>query len=293
MNSRNKSSSQRGKSLPADFDPDAVQIRPAATVMLVDDKPDLQVFMMERHANTVFAGGMWVFPGGAVDTSDDAAAYESLCVQRDATDANGLLDLSEGGLRYYVAAIREAFEEAGLLLSVHQGSGAKLSLDQPEPIRRFQAHRFALNAGERTLLEILDAEDLALDAGDMHYIARWITPHGSPRRFDARFFIARIPEQQTPMHDNQELVHSGWFRPSEVLEAAERGDMVLMTPTLRMVRSLARFRSARSVIDAAVANLPDERVRVIEGRLVLPGDAEYENADTNIENGWVRLRPLD
>ena len=95
------------------------------------------------------------------------------------------------------------------------------------------------------------------------------------------------------MHDNQELVHSGWFRPSEVLEAAERGDMVLMTPTLRMVRSLARFRSARSVIDAAVANLPDERVRVIEGRLVLPGDAEYENADTNIENGWVRLRPLD
>ena len=82
-----------------DFDPDAVPIRPAATVMLVDDRPDLQVFMMERHANTVFAGGMWVFPGGAVDTSDDAAAYEARCAAREAVDANRLLELEDGALR--------------------------------------------------------------------------------------------------------------------------------------------------------------------------------------------------
>ena len=279
------------RTLPDDFDPEAVPIRPAATVMLVDDRPDLQVFMMERHANTVFAGGMWVFPGGSVDISDDAAAYEARCAAREAVEANRLLELDGGALRYYVAAIREAFEESGLLLSVHAGTGAKLTLSEPEDIVRFQAHRDALNAGERSLLTILETENLLMDAGDMHYIARWITPLGSPRRFDARFFIARVPGAQTPAHDNQELVHSAWFRPQDVLDAFDREEMVLMTPTLRMLRSLARFKSAVQVIDAAQANLPDERVRVLDGRLVLPSDAGYETADQNIENGWVRLRP--
>lgn len=279
------------KSPPDDFDPDAVPIRPAATVMLVDDRPDLQVFMMERHANTVFAGGMWVFPGGAVDTSDDAAAYEARCAAREAVEANRLLELKDGALRYYVAAIREAFEESGLLLSVHADSGDKLPLTSQDAIARFQTHRDALNAGDRSLLEILTAENLLMDAGDMHYIARWITPLGSPRRFDARFFIARVPAEQTPAHDNQELVHSAWFRPRDVLEAFEREEMVLMTPTLRMVRSLAQFDSAKQVIESAQSNMPDERVRVVDGRLVLPGDDGYNNADQNIENGWVRLRP--
>ncbi|MBS04770.1 MAG: hypothetical protein CMQ24_18965 [Gammaproteobacteria bacterium] len=274
-----------------DFDPDAVPIRPAATVMLVDDRPDLQVFMMERHANTVFAGGMWVFPGGAVDTSDDAAAYEARCAAREAVDANRLLELEDGALRYYVAAIREAFEECGLMLSLHADSGDKLELTSDGDIDRFQEHRDALNAGDRSLLEILERENLLMDAGDMHYIARWITPLGSPRRFDARFFIARVPRAQTPAHDNQELVHSDWFRPQDVLDAFDREEMVLMTPTLRMVRSLARFGSADEVIAAASSNLPDERVRVVDGRLVLPGDPGYEHADQNIENGWVRLRP--
>ena len=115
-----------------------------------------------------------------------------------------------------------------------------------------------------------------------------VAPHALARSVVA---LARVPRAQTPAHDNQELVHSDWFRPQDVLDAFDREEMVLMTPTLRMVRSLARFGSADEVIAAASSNLPDERVRVVDGRLVLPGDPGYEHADQNIENGWVRLRP--
>ena len=127
----------------------------------------------------------------------------------------------------------------------------------------------------------------------MHYIARWITPLWPPRRFDARFFIARMPESQTPIHDDDELVHSSWLRPTEILEKVDREEMVLMSPTLRMVKSLAQFARSDDVIESAAANLPDERARVTPDKtLLLPRDDGYEGADQTIENGWVRLRPM-
>ncbi len=279
----------------SDFDPEQVAIRPAATVMLVDDRPDLQVYMMERHADTVFAGGMWVFPGGSVDQADDHAGFEAISVHRSDEDASRLMDLPNGGLAYYVAAIREAFEEAGILLALHKDSHRPLTLTEPELEERFEDHRDHVNDGSRAFLDIVREENLILDVGQMHYIARWITPLGPPRRFDARFFISRMPEGQTPLHDNRELVHAEWFSPKEILQRVEQDEMVLMSPTLRMIRSLAKFDSADQVIAAASANQPDHRARVtLEDRLlVLPGDPGYETADENIETGWVRLRPLE
>jgi len=105
-----------------------VNVRPAATVLLIDDRPDLQVFMMKRNARTQFAGGMWVFPGGSVDDGDDGAGYRRFCVHRSDEEASSQLGLERGGLAYYVAAIREAFEEAGVLLALHRGSEAELEL---------------------------------------------------------------------------------------------------------------------------------------------------------------------
>ncbi|XOV87703.1 MAG: hypothetical protein ACFHX7_22565 [Pseudomonadota bacterium] len=272
---------------------DDVAIRPAATVMLVDDRPDLQVYMMERNANTVFAGGMWVFPGGSVDNADDPEVFQHMSIHRTDAEASRLLDLPRGGLAYYIAAIREAFEEAGVLLAIDRDTHLPIDLKAPATKQRFQTHRDDVNDSNRNFIEIMEEENLILDAGIMHYIARWITPVGPPRRFDARFFIARMPRQQVPIHDDNELIHSRWLAPQTILDKVEREEMVLMSPTLRMIRCLARFTSADEVIEAAASNQPDERARVNAAReIILPGEPGYETADETIETGWVRLRPL-
>lgn len=275
-----------------DFDPETVPIRAAATVMLVDDKPDLQIFMMERNANTIFAGGMWVFPGGSVDVNDDPETFEHISAHRSDEQASELMGLERGGLAYYVAAVREAFEEAGILLAINKHDQSPLEMIKPEVQARFDEHRDRVNENSDNFPLIIDKENLLLDVGQMHYVARWVTPVGPPRRFDARFFVSRMPKNQFPQHDDHELVHSEWFSPAEILEREAKGEMVLMSPTLRMVRSLAKFDSADQVIESARANLPDERARVNSNReLVLPGDEGYEDGDENIETGWVRLRP--
>jgi 8-oxo-dGTP pyrophosphatase MutT (NUDIX family) len=277
----------------SDYDPDEVEIRPAATVMLIADRPNLQVFMMERNANIVFAGGMWVFPGGRVDATDSPLKFQALSTHRSDEEASALLNIEDGGLSYYIGAIRESFEEAGILLALDKDSHEPLSLAGKENSARFNIHRNSVNASERDFLEIIEEENLILDAGAMHYIARWVTPKGPPRRYDTRFFISRMPENQIPLHDDNELVHSEWISPQEILAKVESEDMILMSPTLRMIQSLAKFSSADDVIAAASANLPDERARVNKNKeLVLPGDPFYDDADENIETGFVRLRPL-
>lgn len=275
------------------MNPTEVPIRPAATVMLVEDKPDLQVFMMERSANTIFAGGMWVFPGGSVDHNDNPGHFEPYCTHRSDAEASDLLGLSQGGIAYYVAAVREAFEEAGILLALHKDSGISLDIKTAEDRARFDAHRDRVNDQSDQFLSVIESENLLLDVGQMHYVARWITPEGPPRRFDARFFVTRMPTNQNPRHDDHELVHCAWYSPTEILEREKAGDMVLMSPTLRMIRTLARFNSADEVIAAAETVLPDERARINADReLVLPGDPGYDEGEENIETGWVRLRPI-
>ena len=277
-----------------EFNPNDVPIRPAATVMLIDDRPDLQLLMMERHAKTVFAGGMWVFPGGAIDDEDSFAEANSprKSVRTDA-QANELLGLESGGLAYYMAAIRETFEEAGVLLARRISDDSPLSISS-ENQHRFDALRDRLNANEISLDAILEQESLYADTAQIHYIARWITPPGGSRRFDARFFIAKIPRNQNPVHDDGELINSIWLTPREIIDRASRDEMVIMSPTLRMVKNLADFNSADDAITAAAANLPDDQARVHTetGIIVMPEESGYDDALTNVESGWIRLRPL-
>ena len=275
-------------------DPSQVSIRHAATIMLIDDRPELQVFMMERHADIVFGGGMWVFPGGRVDDTDEPDAFAPYCLHRTDQQASALMQMPAGALTYYIAAIREAFEEAGILLARHRDTGQLLDLTSPATEARFDAHRRDINDSNRNFIELIEEENLMLDLGSMHYIARWITPIGPPRRYDTRFFITRMPTIQTPIHDDYELVYSRWMTPTRILEKYSRGEMTLMSPTLRMVRCLAQFSCADDVMKAAEANQSDERARVNDaGDLVLPRDPTYANANENIESGWVRLRPIE
>jgi 8-oxo-dGTP pyrophosphatase MutT (NUDIX family) len=276
-----------------DFDPSQVAIKPAATVMLVDDRPDLQVLMMRRDANTVFAGGMWVFPGGSVDDSDDHVDFQTISEHRSETEACDLLDLPTGGLAYYIAAIRECFEEAGVLLARVKGDEQAVQLTDTLHTSRFEQHRDDVNDGSLSFIHMVQQENLIMDAGEMHYVARWITPVGPPRRFDARFFVARMPKAQEPIHDNRETVHAAWLSPKDILGQVASGKMILMSPTLRMIRCLALFDSTDQVIAAAKANLSDQRARVDQaGEIVLPGEPGYDSGAEDIESGWIRLRPL-
>ncbi|MPY96126.1 MAG: NUDIX domain-containing protein [Acidimicrobiia bacterium] len=266
-------------------------IRPAATVMLVADLPELHVLMLRRAARQVFAPDMWVYPGGAVDPADaeDAAPHVH---GLDDEEASRRLGLVSGGLAFWVAAVRECFEEAGVLFA-HGGLDHLDHLDAERLGRR----RAALNRHEEDFVALLAEEGLRLDLGALHPVAHWVTPLGSPRRFDTRFFLAAFPAGQEAAHDDGEAVHSAWVRPAEAVAAWRRDELSMMSPTVRMLMCLEHFTSAAEAVAAAAAGLEPHQVRVRrrEGvyEILLPGDASYETGEDESEFGWVALRRLE
>jgi 8-oxo-dGTP pyrophosphatase MutT (NUDIX family) len=222
----------------------AVPTRDGATVMLVRDGPHahqpLEVFMLRRHPRTAF-GSVHVFPGGVLDDADRAAALDAHCPGLSDDDASARLGVPSGGRAYWVAAIRESFEEAGVLLA-RRADGDPVRFDgHPDVQERFDAHRRAVHAGDRTLVEVLEAEQLVLAVDAVHYVAHWITPEGEPKRFDTRFFLARAPEGQAYAHDDVELIGSEWVRPADALERHGAGDFPMIGPTTVSLRDIGRF----------------------------------------------------
>jgi 8-oxo-dGTP pyrophosphatase MutT (NUDIX family) len=234
-----------------------VAVRDAATVMLVrDGAGGLEVFMVRRSLRLVFAGGAHVFPGGAVDDAD--RGMERWCRGRTDEPASAAIGVVRGGLAFWVAAVRECFEEAGFLLA-YGPDGELLRLDDPETAERFGAHRRAVDSGERTLAQVCEEEDLRLAVDGMHYASRWITPEGPPRRFDTRFFVCAAPEQQTPLHDARETIAHEWVRPGDVLARHSDGDVDLMWPTMRSLQWLAGTGTVGDVLAAAAVADPRGR----------------------------------
>ncbi|MEM7275219.1 MAG: NUDIX hydrolase [Actinomycetota bacterium] len=272
-----------------DHDPTAVPISHAATVMILDDRgpeDDLHVLLVHRTARVVFAPDMWVFPGGRVDPDDHAADLERLCTGLTDAEASAILEVERGGLAWWLAAARETLEESGLLLAATAGGSA------PSPATIADLRARVLD-DERAFADELVARDITIDVTPIEEVARFITPVGPPRRFDARFFVARTPPDQEPSHDAGEIVNHSWFRPADALARWQAGDMAMMSPTVRMVACLTRYRSADDVLAVARRRLPYQRVRVDdpegEYRVLLPGEPGYEAADLEVESGWVRL----
>jgi len=267
-----------------DFDPQSVPVRPAATVMLVRDGDEgLEVFMLRRTLNAAFAGGMYVFPGGRVDDADHGADLEPICDGLDDGPASDILQISRGGLAYWVAAIRECFEEAGVLLARRGSESDAIRFDTAEVVAGFEQHRARLNSGEVSFMEICVAEDLQLITDAIHYVSHWITPVGEVRRFDTRFFLARAPQAQIPLHDNSETIASLWVRPSDALERFRAGELAMIPPTIRNLEFLLPHATADEALRAAAevgtppAILPKLRVDD-EGRVIgiaMPDDADY------------------
>jgi 8-oxo-dGTP pyrophosphatase MutT (NUDIX family) len=264
-----------------------VPLRDAATVMLVRDGTEgLEVFMLRRNLKSDFVGGAYVFPGGAVDPADRHQNLEPICTGRTDADASGQLGVDGGGLAFWVAAIRECFEEAGVLLA-YDADEKVIRFDDPAVADRFAVHRKAVDTEQRRLVDVCLDEGLRLAVDTIYYFSHWITPEGAPRRYDTRFFVTRAPDAQVPLHDNHEVIANLWIRPSEALARHRDGEYELVFPTMRSLISLEQFGSADDLLihAAAINDVPAILPRIVadEGggfRIVLPGDAEYDRVQS-------------
>ena len=207
-------------------------LRPAATILLLRDAPTgLEVLMTRRSERASFAPGAYVFPGGALDEADHSPRARTLSRCRP--------DQHDEVLGSATAAIREAFEELGILLA---------SGPDGEPVPSAAAQRLN-RSHDGDLLGQLEAHGWTLALDRVWWFSHWIADRDIPRRFDARFFIARMPEGQQPSADGTEQFEPTWVAPADGLERHERGQFDMIFPTIRTLRQLARFRSVAEAID--------------------------------------------
>lgn len=251
--------------------------------------------MLQRTRHAVFLGGAYVFPGGSLDPQDDSS--ERVVGLTDA-QASERLKLASGGIGYYVAAIRECFEEAGVLLA-READGAPVSARRAESLMHWRKKSFR---------EMLEAEDLYVPAGELAYYGHWVTAPGRSRRFDARFFVALAPGGQRGSHDAAETVHDVWITPREALERARRGEIELVHATQASLEDLARFADARAAFEhvRALPEIDENRACWAKGKegpkIFRRGDAPYfeihwadpgETGETTYDLVAGEPKPLD
>jgi 8-oxo-dGTP pyrophosphatase MutT (NUDIX family) len=241
---------------------------PAATLVLLRNRSAgaFEVLLIRRHSASKFAAGDFVFPGGKIETSDgleDAAAW---CRSVDAGAAArrlGLASPPSAALGHWVGAIRETFEEVGILLA-YAPDGRPVRVDAA----RYGDYRRACQADHRAFWDMLRAERLTLATDALVYFAHWITPEIQPLRFDTRFFAAPMPEGQEAVADEREITEVRWLTPREAIDANARGQLSLRNPT---VKNLQLFDGASSAA-AALAQLDGREVRTILPRVIIEGD---------------------
>ncbi|MCP3853437.1 MAG: NUDIX domain-containing protein [Actinomycetia bacterium] len=264
--------------------PDAVELRDAATVMLVrDSTAGPEVFMLQRHLNSDFVGGAYVFPGGGVDAEDRDDDLEPVCQGRTDAETSAELGIESGGLAYWVAAVRECFEEAGVLLA-YDAHGQVVDFSDADIDARFQTHRAGVDSRERRLVEVCEEESLVLATDDIHYWSHWITPVGPPRRFDTRFFIAPAPAAQVAAHDDRETVDNLWVRPADALERHRRGELEMILPTIANLEQISPFDTVADLLAAArqITDVPAILPKIVidaDGKPspLMPGDPGYDD----------------
>jgi glyoxylase-like metal-dependent hydrolase (beta-lactamase superfamily II)/8-oxo-dGTP pyrophosphatase MutT (NUDIX family) len=219
--------------------------RAAATLVVVRDAAvGIEVLLLRRAERGDHNSGAWVFPGGMIEPGDRQC--HAWCAGLDDAAASARLGLPHGGLDHYVAAVRECFEEAGLLLAL-DAQGVLLDMrTDPSGAADIAAWRGPMHRGERHLSELCAQHDLRLAMDGLVYLSHWLTPPVRAKRFDTRFFIAEAPVAQVARHDDTELVEQQWLRPADAL--AKGAALKLMTPTLKTLEAIARFDSVRSLL---------------------------------------------
>ncbi len=260
---------------------ETVAPRPASTILLLRDgakgvdgksRGEIEVFMMVRHYEIDFNSGALVFPGGSVDKGD-----EEIASQPELYSGGAGLDVA--ALSFRIAAIRETFEESGILLARSRGSNIPVDARQAGEIEA--AHRTAVCEGRTTFARILADNGLLLALDELVPYAHWITPEGMPKQFDTWFFLAAAPPAQVGAHDGRESTDSIWLSPREALTGGASGRFKLPFPTTRNLTKLGKQPNVKAALDDSsgrpVVTVMPVMTRLNGGRqLRIPAEAGYD-----------------
>jgi 8-oxo-dGTP pyrophosphatase MutT (NUDIX family) len=230
----------------------------AATVMLL--RPceeagikDIEVLLVHRNRKSSFVPGYHVFPGGVLDPEDYEPGIERFIRGIDREQAGRIItDMSrpEKAIGAWVAAIRETFEEVGVLIA-RKKDGTPITIRTEEERQRFSGYRRALNKGEIKFSQMLEVEDILLAGDCLRYFSHWLTPEPLPQRYDVRFFVMKVPSRQAIAHDGVELTDHVWLRPSVALAEYEEGKIEMVLPQIMTLVELSRFRTVAEAIASA------------------------------------------
>lgn len=228
--------------------------------------------MVRRHEASSF-GAAYAFPGGVVE-EDDMAVHD-FCTGVTEAQADLRLGVKEYGLELYSAAIRELFEETGVLIASSEYLDEDLGVT-----------RDALNDGSERWADFVTRNKLELHCDRLHYFSHWITPRSQPKRYSTRFFLTKLPEGQAAAHCGLELTDSRWITAHDMLEAGRQGAVTLHFPTIKTLESIARHKTLEALLDwgescvewGVTTMVPAIITRDGQAEIVLPGDKDYPGA---------------
>ena len=257
----------------------------AATVILLrDQEPDgFEAFLLRRHEKSSFMGGNYVYPGGRVDRNDGSeetrALSKGMTFEEAAKILGGMVSPEES-FAHWIAAIRELFEEAGVLLA-YDRNGNLIQLRNREERERFLNYRKLLQEGKISFSETVRKENLSFAPDQLNYYAHWITPEAQPQRFDTRFFLTHCPSGQEASPDQKETTAGIWITPRKALEENLKRNVILSPPTLKTLEDLSRFETIEDIFQS----FKKENIRPIlpiltrisdTPLIIFPWDPEYE-----------------
>ena len=262
----------------------------AATVILIRESPSanpFEVLLMRRHARQSFMAKAFVYPGGQLDNADcdpELAAVAGNMTAEAAKESLNETDISHAkALGLFFTAVRETFEESGILLA-RLTSGRQLDFVDKETRQRFARYRAMILQQEMTLKDLAEKENLVFRLNDLIPYARWVTPVVEKKRFDTRFFLATMPPGQKPVHDSREMTETLWTEPGTALFKQKKGEILLMPPTLKTLEEMANQPSRADVYTHASStpiqpNMPQVSAEGDSIVIKLPHDPDYNIAE--------------
>lgn len=240
--------------------------KPAATIVLLRDaEPGMEVLLMRRSRRAGFVPGAYVFPGGRVDGTD---AMPEVMDHLDrlnpdlAAERLALRDAEPPAIAYYLAALREAFEETGIMVGLRSDGSAPPTAAEDA---RIDAVRDDLMQDRISFAEAISLLQCRIAGDAIEYIAHWVTPEPEPRRYDTRFFAAKVRAGATPIVDPREMTDALWLTPREALRRCDRGEVPMVFPTIKTLEELAAYRTAED----ALSGFAGSPVRTIMPTLVI------------------------
>ncbi len=251
--------------------------------MIVRDSDiGVQVFMMKRSLRSSF-GGIWVFPGGILEDQDQDIAKKNYCNGIDEKKAKAILNYDQESLTYWIASVRETFEETGALIA-NRENNSFFTPTEDEAIK-LEVLRSDLNNGKISFISILKQLKLKIALERLIYISHWITPDVETKRYTTRFFLTSLNEEVTMTHDDLEGTDSKWIGINEALEAHKAGRISLIMPTIKNLESISSYKNTQEMISAKNA-IKAKDIPAIEPKFfkengqwkgLLPGEYGYED----------------